>query len=169
MTDYEWLTEMGLCHRCRKRTVVSGKKFCIECLEKIREENHARYDSEYAKNYQKRRRKIYAEKKEKGICVRCKKDATHGMYCYEHYIKERRRRIKRAETEKRKRHERGLIPEERKANGLCIWCGKKAITGKNICEEHMKIFSKAGRKASGSDKEVDRIWKMKKLKNSGRI
>ena len=169
MTDYEWLTGMGLCHKCRKRKVAPDKKYCFECLEKIREENNTRYNPEYAKNYQKRRREIYAEKKEKGICIRCKKAATHGMYCYEHFIKERKKRIKRAEDEKRRRHERGMIPAARKANGLCIWCGKEAMGGRNICEEHIKIFSKAGRKARERDKEVDQIWKMKKLKNSSYI
>lgn len=147
MTDYEWLTEMGLCHRCRKEKMAPGKKFCFDCLEKIREENRSKYNPEQAKNYRERRREIYAEKKRKGICVRCKKPATNGMYCYEHYIKERRKSIKRAETEKERRHAKGLVTEERKEQGLCIWCGRKSVDGKNACEAHILIFQNAGKKA----------------------
>lgn len=65
MTDYEWLTEMGLCHRCRKNKAAPNRKFCFDCLDKIREENVKRYNSEWAKDYQKRRREIYQEKKKK--------------------------------------------------------------------------------------------------------
>ena len=128
MTDYEWLTEMGLCHKCRREKAAPNRKFCFDCLEKIREENDKRYNAEYAKEYQKRRREIYHEKKENGICVRCIKPATHGMYCYECYIKQRRRRQERTARAKNERHERGLIPDERKANGLCLWCGENAVT-----------------------------------------
>lgn len=146
MTDYEWLTEMGLCHKCRKEKTAPNKKFCFDCLDKIRLENNKRYNPEYARNYQKRRREIYKEKKEKGICIRCTNLATNGIYCYEHYIKERRRRMERTNTEKNKRHERGLIPEKRKENGLCIWCGEKADGKTNACERHRIIFSLAGQK-----------------------
>lgn len=73
MTDYEWLTEMNLCHRCRKNKPAPNKKFCFDCLDKIRKENRKRYDSEKAKQYQKRRKELYEERKAVGICVRCKK------------------------------------------------------------------------------------------------
>lgn len=63
MTDYEWLTKMGLCHKCRKNKVAPNRKFCFDCLDKIREENSKRYNPEYAKEYQKRRREIYQQKK----------------------------------------------------------------------------------------------------------
>lgn len=159
MTDYEWLTEMGLCHRCRKEKAAPDKKYCFDCLDKIREENRKRYDKEKAKNYQKRRREIYREKKSNGICVRCNKQATHGMYCYEHYLKEHRKSAKRANTEKEKRHEKGLIPEKRKTNGLCLWCGENAVNGKNVCERHMLIFSEAGKKSKENDKVVNELWR----------
>lgn len=161
MTDYEWLTEMGLCHKCRRQKTAPGRKHCFDCLDKIREDSAKRYDSERAKKYQSRRREIYKQKKENGICVRCNKKSTHGMYCYEHYIKEHKKGMKRAEIEKIKRHDRGLIPAERKNNGLCLWCGEKAINGTNACERHSKIFSSAGKKAAEKDKAVEEIWKMK--------
>ena len=52
MNDYEWLTQMGLCHKCRKEKCAPGKKYCFECLEIIREDNRKRYDQEKAKEYQ---------------------------------------------------------------------------------------------------------------------
>lgn len=168
-TDYEWLTEMGLCHRCRKEKTATNKKYCYDCLEKIRKENSDRYNPEYARSYKKRRREIYEDKKDKGICVRCTKPATHGLYCYEHYIKERRRSMERAKNEKEERNERGLIPEERKRNGLCLWCGENAVNGTNACDRHMLIFQEAGRKSKKNEQEVKGIWKIKKSKNLGSI
>ncbi|WP_281844434.1 hypothetical protein [Sellimonas catena] len=146
MTDYEWLTQMGLCHRCRKKKSAPDKKFCFDCVEKIREENRMRYDPEYAKAYRSKRRELYEEKKKKGICIRCSKKATHGMYCYECSIKTKRQRQKRSEKEKAIRHEKGLIPDERKRRGLCLWCGKAAVPGLQCCEKHREIFREAGKK-----------------------
>ncbi len=77
MTDNEWLAEMGLCHKCRKNRAAPDRKYCFDCLDKIREENARRYDSGKAKAYQSRRREIYHEKKKSGICVRCNKKVTH--------------------------------------------------------------------------------------------
>lgn len=167
MTDYEWLSEMGLCHRCRKEKAAPERKYCFDCLEKMREENAKRYDAEKAKLYQPRRREIYQEKKEKGICVRCNKPATHGIYCYECSIKTKRTRKERSAREREKRHNEGLIPEQRKEKHLCLWCGKAAVEGKNCCEEHGRIFQEAGRKAREMDKWSDEFWKlMKALRSS---
>lgn len=165
MTDYEWLTQMGLCHKCRKEKTAPGKKFCFDCLDKTREYNRKHYNSEYAKMYQKRRRELYEEHKKAGICVRCNKKATNGLYCMECGIKTKRNRKKRSEASRIKRNERGLIPNERKKEGLCLWCGEKANLGKNCCEKHSKIFSESGKKARGKDKEVKTYWKIQALKN----
>lgn len=171
MTDYEWLTKMGLCHKCRREKTAPGRKFCFDCLELIRQSNRMQYSPEKAKEYRKRRREIYHEKKEKGICVRCSQKATHGMYCYEHYIKQKRRSAERSARAKAERHERGLVPDERKAGGLCLWCGEKAVPGMSCCEKHSKIFSDAGRKAAKSNEAVNNLWKLKQAesKNSGSI
>lgn len=164
MNDYEWLTKMGLCYRCNKTKMAPGRKFCFECLEKKRVESARQYDPKKAKEYLTRRKEIYREKKENGICVQCSKKATHGMYCYEHYIGRRRRIAKYAEIRKRERHERGLIPEKRKEAGLCLWCGEKAVNGTNVCERHREIFSQAGRKSKENDKVVRGFWNSFKSK-----
>lgn len=146
MNDYEWLTQNKLCHKCRKTRPAPGKKFCFNCLDKIREDNAIRYDSKKAHEYQARRREIYQEKKAAGICVRCNKSATHGLYCYEHSIEVKRRSQKRSQIRKRERHERGLIPEQRRKDGKCLWCGEDAAPGLQCCKKHQEIFSKAGKK-----------------------
>ena len=147
MTEYEFLDSIGICHRCRKQKQAPGRKFCFDCLEKFREENARKYDAEKAKEYQKRRRELYQQKKTEGICIRCSKPATHGMYCYECSIKAKRHSNEMSQKRKRERHERGLVPDIRKEQGLCKWCGEKALPGLQCCEKHQKIFSDAGVKA----------------------
>lgn len=166
MTDYEWLTKMGLCHKCRKEETAPGKKFCFDCLEKIRESNLKNYDPEKARQYQQRRRELYRQHKASGICVRCTKKATHGMYCYEHSIEAKRHSKCRAERRKIERNDRGLVPELRAKEGLCLWCGKPAEPGISACAEHSKIFSEAGKKGKNADEVMKKFWKlMESLKN----
>lgn len=174
MTDYEWLTEMSLCHKCRKQKPAPGKKYCFDCLDAIREYDRRRYNQENAKQYQKRRREIYHEKKENGICVRCSKPATHGIYCYEHSIKQKKRSQERSRIRRIERHERGLIPDKRKEEGLCKWCGKPAVSGLRCCEEHQMIFSAAGKKGyesnlrNGNNEWINEVVAWKKKHNWSR-
>lgn len=120
-----WLDKYNYCHKCGKQKCAPDRKFCFDCLEVIREDSAKRYDSEKAKQYQKRRRELYREHKEKGICIRCSNPATHGIYCYECSIKAKRHSQESSARRKRERHERGLIPEMRKEDGLCFFCGEK--------------------------------------------
>lgn len=131
-SDYEWLDRMNLCHRCRKERPAPGKKFCFGCLDKIREENARRYDSGKAREYQARRRELYRQKKAAGICVRCSKPATHGIYCYDHLIATKRHNRETAERRKMQRHERGLIPEKRVAAGCAQGAALKNQPSRNI-------------------------------------
>lgn len=152
MTDYEWLSEMNLCHKCRKSKPAPNRKFCFECLDKIREANRKRYDKQKAHEYQKRRRELYRQKKLEGVCVRCSRSATHGMYCYEHSIEAKRHSQYNSERRKKERHERGLIPDYRKENGLCLFCGKpieddNLRRGFLVCQKHRELASKNSKKA----------------------
>lgn len=176
ITDYEWLTYMGMCHKCRKQKAAPGRHFCFDCLEKIREENARRYDPEKAVEYQGRRREIYREKKAAGICTRCSRPATHGLYCYECSVKVRRNEIRQAERRKRERHERGLIPKKRRESGLCLWCGEPAMPGFLCCSRHKKIIADAGKKGSEANlrngnnpwiKEVEAWRKRNRQQHSG--
>lgn len=175
MGSYEWLDNFGLCHRCNKAKCAPGKKYCFDCLDKIKAENAARYNPEEAKKYQFRRREIYREKKEKGICVKCSKPATHGLYCYECYIKTKRHNQKTAERRKIERHERGLIPETRKQSGCCIQCGKKLETLKNgvycnSCLQEKKAALDFGRgKSQFRRMEQERYNKSKRWREANEI
>lgn len=120
----ELLDKHNMCHKCQKAKQLHNRKFCARCLEKIALNNMKRYDAQKAHEYQARRREIYQEKKATGICVRCTKPATYGMYCYEHSIEAHRRSAKRAQIRKNERHDRGLIPEYRAVHNLCCYCGK---------------------------------------------
>ena len=114
---YAMLDQLNLCHRCEKARPAPGRKFCFDCLEKIAEYNAQHYSREKAHEYQTRRRELYQEKKAAGICVRCSKPATHGIYCYECSIKAKRHNSKISQRRKAERHEAGLGTERRKQNG----------------------------------------------------
>lgn len=149
---YALLDKLNLCHKCEKAKPAPNRKFCFDCLDKIREDNAKRYDSQKAHEYQARRREIYQEKKAKGICARCSKKATHGLYCYECSIKVKRRNIINAERRRIQRHERGLIPEIRKEKHLCLRCGKpiEKDSGKYFCESCCKKMTEYSKMADKS-------------------
>lgn len=152
------LDKHGICHKCQKAKCFQGYKYCAECLEKIAESNIKRYDPVKAHAYQNRRKELYKEHKEKGICVRCSKPAARGLYCLEHSIEAKKRSQDNAQRRKRQRHERGLIPEYRKEHGLCCYCGKpvenpKILRACNACREKFSKISYRG------DKTFFKSWK----------
>ena len=154
-SDYQWLDRMNLCHRCRKERPAPGRKYCFDCLDRIKEENARRYDPEKAQKYQIRRREIYNQKKADGICVRCNRLATHGIYCYEHLIAAKRHNREIAERRRIERHERGLIPEKRIAAGLCPRCGREKKKTQKYCGRCLEQLLEAaalGRVKSGLKK-----------------
>ena len=157
---YAMLDSLNLCHKCEKARPAPGKKYCFDCLDKIAECNARRYDPQKAKEYQSRRREIYQKKKEQGICVRCSKPATYGLYCYECSIKAKRKNAATAEQRKRKRHNRGLIPEQRQKQRLCFRCGKPANGGK-YCSDCLAAMCSALDK--GREKSPFREMEKKRL------
>lgn len=147
--SYKLLDELNLCHRCQKAMSVPNRKYCPKCLEKIAQYNADHYDATKAHIYQKRRKEIYYQKKEQGICVRCTKKATHGLYCYEHSIEAKRRNKKTAERRKKERLERGLIPETREKNNLCLRCGNPLdLNGYKLCSKCIEENKKNSEKAN---------------------
>lgn len=155
----ELLDKHNMCHKCEKAKQLPNRKFCAECLEKITLANIQRYDPVKAHEYQARRRELYQKHKANGICVRCSKIATHGIYCYEHSIEAKRHSQANAKKRKMERHERGLIPEYRKENNLCYYCGKpvedSAHHGRacNACAKQMSENSSKG------DKTYWKAWR----------
>lgn len=146
----EWLDKYNMCHKCGKQKKAPGRQFCFDCLDNIADTSRRRYDPEKARDYQARRRELYQLHKSAGICVRCSKPATHGMYCMEHSIKEKRQSSERAKSEKQKRRERGLVPDYRKNNDLCRWCGKP------IDFKHGQVCAECAAKLSEYSKRGDK-------------
>lgn len=171
---YSLLDKLNLCHRCEKARPAPGRKYCFDCLDKIREYNEKKYDPLKAQEYQSRRRELYEQKKQKGICVKCSKPATHGLYCYECSIKAKKHNIKTAERRKAERHDRGLIPETRREQHLCLRCGEPLDTEKSQfcqkCSEQCGEFSRRAdhsgwRKIEAERYEKGRRWRKKYDKN----
>ena len=156
MSDYKWFTSHGICPGCRKEKAAPRRKYCFDCLAKRKDYRMAKYDKEKERKYNTRKAEIRRNKIKNGICAICSKNATNGIYCYEHSIYTKRQSMIRNEENKRKRHERGLIPEYRETNGLCCRCGnplsKRAkIDNRKMCdtcyEKQCEILKKAREKS----------------------
>ena len=154
---YELLDRLGLCHKCEKAKPLPNRKYCPQCLEKIALDNARRYDSQYAHEYQSRRRELYQQKKEQGICVRCTKKATHGLHCYEHSIEAKRHNAQTAKRRKQERHDRGLIPDWRKENRLCFFCGEP-IEEENKTQACNACCRKQAEYSTMADKTEWKAW-----------
>lgn len=132
---YKELDEWGICHRCKKRPKAPGKQYCFDCLEKIREIK-ASYIAEHPLSEDKKREynenkvKEYARRKEAGLCVYCgKKPATHGRFCYEHYLHSLNLQREIRAKQKLANPEKVNIRAFRKENRLCCYCGKPIEEG----------------------------------------
>lgn len=73
--------------------------------------------------------------RENGFCTICfKEKATHGMFCYECYL--RQKRYQKNKLEKKKLN--GNYKNNReswKSNGFCVTCGKERLEDKMVCSE----------------------------------
>ena len=95
------------------------------------------------------------------------------MYCLECSLKVKKHNAKTAERRKSKRHERGLIPEQREQLGLCLKCGNSLSEndkkdGYKICcdcREKLREYGKIGnenhswRKIERERYEKNRRWR----------
>ena len=134
----------GTCSTCPYEYCIDEERTQLE--QDPRKEYFEKYFSEKRDLVNQSHRDAYQRKKAAGICIRCNRNATHGLYCYDHFIEQQRRRKLRADKAREKRHKRGLIPEKRAREGLCLWCGEKASGNTQACEQHRKIFTEAARK-----------------------
>lgn len=146
---------------------------CLNCIyddcindsvysEKSLYRNRSEQAKENQRKLQKRKRD---ESKAKGLCVICRsKKATHGVKCYECYIRQ-------------KRYDKAKYNGKRqywKENGLCFYCGAKTLPGKKVCQKHYDSLLKNIVKCNAS-KNTKRAqlefgkqhWKLREMEKNG--
>lgn len=143
--DREFLDKYGICTRCRKAKRAIGFKQCPECLEKEmfraqKRRDDATPEMRAAENAKQRER--YYQRKAEKICVRCGKPATHGMYCLEHFARERRLSSERARKRYWENADKVGVRQYRLENRLCWCCGAPIEEGNstkvcNACREKL--------------------------------
>lgn len=131
---YAMLDRNHLCHKCHKEKAFPGRKYCPECLEKNALKNakqleRIRANPELAQKLRDYHRARYHQHKDAGLCVACNKPATHGMYCYEHFVKDKRRIQKQTEKGRRDALDRVNVHNYRRENHLCCYCGAPVEDG----------------------------------------
>lgn len=136
---YVWLKEHHVCVGCGHEDAEPNRVYCFECAEK----RNAKYRKIYQESREeekekarKRCKKLYYERKEKGICTKCGKRKVYvksTIYCMECYLKENRRL---------KRYCNGIPKSERPNYGLCYTCGKRELYSASLCTECYERQSK---------------------------
>lgn len=170
--DYIWYKSHGICPRCKVNDAFGNHVHCAECLEKINLKNlQTRKKNNgdiYSRRYVQKKKELYRKRKESGLCPRCGKEATHGRYCLKHHIKNIERNERR-----RKNRAIGEAFRERMAAGMCMYCENPQVDGYKFCEKHLpkkQEHAKAmGMMKGYAREEVDRQWKIAKLKHSKSI
>lgn len=124
-------------------------KDCFNCLYPdcvLKEYNTDRQrwcnrSEEYRKQQLEKKKEQYDSRKAAGLCVHCGKKATHGVRCYEHYLRNRRYN-----------HEhRGTKRDTWQYLRKCYFCGKDVVPGKKTCAEHYRLFAACGKRMSQSE------------------
>ena len=154
----EFYDKLGVCICCRKEKRAAGHVQCPRCLERgvlYQAEKRASATPEMKAEANMKRREAYNRRRDAGLCPYCGKPATHGIYCYEHSIKEKRHHQELAAKAKQARHDRGLIPDYRKANHLCLQCGAPIEDGNDTmyCNFHRAKMVEYNRMADST------LWK----------
>lgn len=124
---YDWYKQHGICVECRREFACDGLVRCPECLEKDCERNkkyvaaHHEEHKKYCKEYRKR---IYEERKSKGLCTRCGKKAIEGQtLCLSCKLRN-----------KKARQKSGIERSMRPSFGLCYRCGNPLNNYEKLCD-----------------------------------
>lgn len=124
---YQTCLRLHKCVRCGSqdaRTLI-GKPLCFDCLKKKSEEMRG-YDQTESN------RKSYEKAIANGMCIRCRKRKTDGIYktcTYCRATQKKKYYEKKAQTNKLTRH-------EAKENGICsLCCSRPILPGRNTCEQ----------------------------------
>lgn len=126
-----WLNEHGICRDCGQRDVEPNTQLCFECAQrkyKKANEYYQKHKEKIKEQAKERSKKIYEERKENGICVKCgKRKAIKGLtFCIECRAKSKR--------VKDKRWNNDINRSERPSYGMCYVCGKKITSNEKLCD-----------------------------------
>lgn len=143
----EMYIRSNICSYCHKEPVYGEDKVCSECKLKLRKTN-ANYRKSHRQELREkenaRQKREYAERKEKGICIRCGKNkASDGRFtCLTCREKNNKR--------KRLTYEKILVDRPNR----CRYCNNDSAPGYKVCEEHRQRLS-----ASATSKNVNEARK----------
>ena len=128
---YQFLKSHGICVNCGNENACIGSIYCLKCWEKHHETinkyqaSHSEENKKRCKEYNKR---IYAERKAKGLCVKCGYKAIDGRtLCLSCSVKAKKRKDPRWNND----IERSMRPEM----GLCYVCGKPLNKWDELCDD----------------------------------
>lgn len=143
---------LGVCPVCHKNKLFGDEKQCVECKAKHYNYSMSAYEKD-KENYNKRRvendRKLSAERKQKGLCIRCARKKPSGdNHSYCPLCRAKAREKKNASYEKRTTREQWI------ANGLCCRCGEPTVKGHKLCEKHYTQICERNKEMA-----KDHVWK----------
>lgn len=146
-------SDLGLCPRCGKVKLIGDQKNCDVCSAEnyVRRETQRRLHPEkeliYRKHTNEKRRQKRKNRIANNLCAMCGEplkacdgECVTCLKCRvkhnEFVIQYKKPPVPFEETK----------PQKWKAQGLCPYCGKQLYGKFDVCEEHYKVFSEAGRK-----------------------
>lgn len=132
MTDKErreWYFSHGICPHCGRNDLQKGYKLCLECRMKDNERHKGKPISDDVRQYRAEyNRRIRAERKAEGICVRCGKRKTDNKHTNCAIC-----RAAKAAKQREYNQRNGRIPIQLRGEGYCTRCYKP--TDGKLCAE----------------------------------
>lgn len=117
---------IGRCPYCLKEKIYGDEKSCPECRAKNAEYSKKRDRVHYNKVHAEWSKKVYEERKSKGLCVRCGKNRAKEGQCRCEACIAKDSKSRSIRTWHLSRYERGL----------CRFCNNPLEPGYKVCKYH---------------------------------
>lgn len=159
-SDYAICKRLEICFMCKKERVEKGHVTCLACRMRRRERDNA-HRVLVAEHKNKVCSDIYYRRKAEHKCVKCGAPLPDNWNlvrcetCHDKLTRRDRRRWERKKVEQQAR------TELRFENGLCYRCGKPALPGFKLCEEHYRTVCGTLEKARESIDRKEHPWRIK--------